>query len=267
MTRDVDILIVNYNTRDDVDRCLASLHAPRQSRPHGIIVIDNGSSDGSVAHIRRRWPAVDVIPLDRNAGFAAANNVGFRRTTAPLVLLLNSDTLVPIGAVDRLVERLEARRAVAAGPRLVDAAGRPEVSFGRMLSPWTEAVQRLRQRRAARRGRIARLLTRRLVSRERFVDWVTGACLLVRRDAAFGAGLLDERFFMYEEDVDFCAALRARGGRVLFTPRSEVVHLRGRSMARAGRALRGVYDASHLAFYQKHAPHWVGLLGWWKKHT
>jgi GT2 family glycosyltransferase len=93
-------------------------------------------------------------------------------------------------------------------------------------------------------------------------DWVSGACLLVRRDAAVAAGLLDERYFMYEEDVDFCAALRARGGRILFTPAAEVVHLRGRSIRRAG-AGSSHYDRSHLAFYEKHAPRWAPLLRLW----
>ena len=101
--------------------------------------------------------------------------------------------------------------------------GWPEVSFGPMLSPLAELRQRARVRRGRRRER-PRPDASSTVSwlDEREVDWVSGACLLVRRDAAVEAGLLDERYFMYEEDVDFCAALRARGGRVLFTPAAEV---------------------------------------------
>src|SRR3989304_1065232 len=103
-----------------------------------------------------------------------------------------------------------------------------------MLSPWTEFVQMIRIRLSASDAPRARRYVARLVSVERTVDWVSGACLLVDRHAALDAGLFDERYFMYEEDVDFCAALRARGGRVLFTPSAEVVHLRGRSIRRAG---------------------------------
>jgi len=99
----------------------------------------------------------------------------------------------------------------------------------------------------------------------REVDWVSGACLLVRRDAAVRVGLLDERFFMYEEDVDFCAALRAQGGRVLFTPVAEITHLRGRSMPKAAPRKPSHYDESHLRFYAKHAPRWVPLLALWKR--
>ena len=101
-----------------------------------------------------------------------------------------------------------------------------------------------------------------LVRRERGVDWASGACLLVRRDAAVAAGLFDERYFLYEEDVDLCAALRARGGRVLFTPAVEVTHLRGRS-SRAVGAGASHYDRSHLAFYEKHRPGWAPWLRTW----
>jgi GT2 family glycosyltransferase len=91
-------------------------------------------------------------------------------------------------------------------------------------------------------------------------DWVSGACLLVRREDAEAVGLLDERYTMYTEDVDFCAALRARGRRVLFTPAVEIVHLRGRSAATAPAATRAAYRRSHVAFYQKHHPAWAPLL-------
>ena len=258
----LDIIIVSFNTRDDVLACLSSLEANRPRDLRQTIVVDNASSDGTVEAVRARWPSIDVVALDRNVGFAAANNAGFRKTAAPLVLLLNSDTIVPAGAIDRLAERLLATGAAAAGPRLVDRDGWPEVSFGPMLSPGAELLQRRRVRRAAGRTDRARQYVERLVAAEREVDWVSGACLLTRRDAAFEAGLLDERFFMYEEDVDFCAALRARGGRILFTPAAEITHLRGRSGRGSGTGTTH-YDRSHLAFYEKHHPAWAPALRLW----
>ena len=96
--------------------------------------------------------------------------------------------------------------------------------------------------------------------RERYVDWVSGACLLVQRGAAEQAGLLDERYFLYTEDVDFCAAIRRQGQRVLFAPAAEIVHLRGRSRATAPAAMDAAYRRSHLAFYDKHHPRWAPLL-------
>ena len=263
MTPVLDIIIVNYNTAAHLAACLASLRDAPPAAPHRITVIDNASTDASVALVTETWPAVDVVALPENIGFAAANNAGIRRTSAPLILLLNSDTIVPEGAIDRLVARLEATGAVAAGPRLIDATLSPEVSFGPMLTPWGEAMQRCRVKLAASRKPWARRYIARHVSQERTVDWVSGACLLVRRAAAEEAGLLDERYFMYEEDVDFCAALRARGGRILFTPTAEILHLRGGSFAATGQAPSPLYDRSHLRFYEKHSPLWAPLLRVW----
>jgi N-acetylglucosaminyl-diphospho-decaprenol L-rhamnosyltransferase len=263
MTPRLDIVIVSYNTSADLQACIDSLHAAPPALPRHVCVVDNASTDDSVAAVTRRWPTVEVVSLEENVGFAAANNIGISRTSSPLILLLNSDTVVPEGAIDRLVERLEDSGAAAAGPRLVDATGAPEVSFGPMLSPWTEGMQLIRGRLAASRASWAGRYIARLLSRERDVDWVSGACLLVRREAALTAGLLDERYFMYEEDVDFCAALRANGGRVLFTPAAEVTHLRGRSFGVTGRVASPLYDRSHVLFYEKHAPLWAPVLRAW----
>lgn len=263
MSEVVDVIIVSYNTRADLDACLSSLTISPSSHLGRTFVVDNASSDGTQDHVRLAWQAVTLIALDRNAGFAAANNAAMRTSTADLLLLLNSDTLVTAAAIDALVDRLRARGAVAVGPRLIDGRGRPEVSFGPMLSPWNELLQRVRVRLASRAtGPGARYINR-LVARERDVDWVSGACLLLDSNAVRAAGFFDERFFMYEEDVDLCASLRRGGGRILFTPAATVVHLRGRSQA--GPVNYSHYDRSHLAFYQKHAPHWVPFLRAWLK--
>jgi GT2 family glycosyltransferase len=262
----LDIIIVSHNTATVLDACLQSIAMHPASEPASVVVVDNASHDGSAELVRSRHPGIHLIALDHNVGFAAANNLAIRQTSAPLVLLLNSDTLVPAGALDALIGRLQATGATAAGPRLVDGDGWPEVSFGSMLSPLTELRQALRVRRARRHTPRARASVERLLAAERFVDWVTGACLLMRRADALAAGLLDERYFMYEEDVDFCAAIRARGGRILFTPRAEVVHLGGRSGPPASHRRRSPhYDRSHLAFYEKHLPRWAPVLRVWQR--
>jgi GT2 family glycosyltransferase len=257
----LSIVIVSFNARDDLDRCLASLATAPPAIDHHILVVDNASTDGTVAMVRRDHPSVPVIGLPKNAGFAAANNAGIRATTGELILLLNSDTIVPAGAIDRLAACLGAHPdAAAAGPRLVDGNGRAELSWGRMIAPLTEARQKLTMTLYARRwGSVVRRIEA-ASRRERYVDWVSGACLLVRRPDAEAVGLLDERFFLYTEDVDFCAALRARGRRILFAPAAQVVHLRGRSRASAPDASAAAYRRSHLAFYEKHHPQWVPML-------
>jgi GT2 family glycosyltransferase len=265
------IIIVSFNARADLDECLASLHAhPPALTPFEIVVVDNASTDGSAEMVRDRWRSVRLIALTENAGFARANNIGIRETVGDLILLLNSDTVVPAQALDGLVSALRAdAQAAIAGPRLIDAQGVPELSFGRMVGPFSELRQKLigrllRRRLLRRRARwsapFVAARAERSLHRRAYHDWVSGACLLVWRADAEAAGLLDERYFMYLEDVDFCAAVRARGRRVLFVPEVDVVHLRGRSRRAAPAATDAAYRRSQLAFYAKHRPAWTPWL-------
>jgi len=257
---ELSIVIVSYNAKEHLVACLASLRSHPPATSHEIVVVDNCSADGS-ADAAAALAGVRVVRLERNVGFAAGNNVGIRASSGSSLLLLNSDTIVPPNAIDGMLDRLRREPDVAViGPRLVDGSGRAELSFGPMITPLNEW----------RQGRLIKGLANNDVAivneveamtrKEQRPDWVTGACLLVRRADAEGVGLLDERFFMYTEDVDFCASIRARGRRILFVPSIEVVHLRGRSAATAPSATRQAYERSHLAFYRKHHPAYVLLL-------
>ena len=257
----LSIVIVNYNACDHLVNCLQSLVRDRPDIEHEVIVVDNGSTDQSADRVRTSFPSVRLVALPQNVGFAAGNNAGIRASRGDLLLLLNNDTLVPAGAIDSLVRALVAHPGAAiAGPRLVAGDGHPELSFGPMISPLGELRQKLTtllHRRGV--GAVSSWVDRE-TRREHYVDWVSGACLLVHRGDAEAVGLLDERYFLYTEDVDFCAAIRARGRRVLFTPAAEIVHLRGRSRATAAAAMNVAYRRSHLAFYEKHHPAWAPLL-------
>jgi GT2 family glycosyltransferase len=261
MSPRLSIVIVSFNTRADLERCLESLFAAPPSVTHEIVVVDNASHDGSPDAVRARWPSVHVSQLTTNAGFSAANNAGIRASTGELILLLNSDCTVPAGAVDALIARLAASPAAAvAGPRLVDGGGRTELSFGPMISPLAELRQKWKISLYERRvGWMERRIMR-ATSQERYVDWVSGAALLAYRADLQAVGLLDERYFLYTEDVDLCAAVRARGRRILFTPSVTITHLRGRSRATRPAASNAAYRRSHLAFYEKHHPRWAPVL-------
>jgi N-acetylglucosaminyl-diphospho-decaprenol L-rhamnosyltransferase len=257
----LSIVTVTYNSRNQIDACLASLSSHPASITHELLVVDNDSPDGTAAAVRERWPDVRVLETGANLGFAAGCNAGIRQTSGEYVLLLNPDTLVPAGALDTLIAHLAARPdAAVVGPRLVDANGRAELSFGAMIGPVAELRQKLLIAGSDRGVRLARAYVDRLTRRSRDVDWVSGACLLVRRTDAEDVGLLDERYFMYTEDVDFCAAIRARRRRVLFKADTQVVHLRGHSVASVPRAVEAAYRRSQLAFYRKHHPAWLPLL-------
>jgi GT2 family glycosyltransferase len=254
------IVVVSFNAAADLATCLDSLLAAPPAIPHEIVVVDNASTDDSREVVAARR-GVRLLALAHNVGFARANTVAIRMSGGDLILLLNSDTIVPAGAIDRLVAALRADGAAAAvGPRLVDADGRPELSFGEMVSPFAELRQKRLLSAAARGDAEAVAEIARRTSRACSPDWISGACLLVRRADAEAVGLLDERYFMYLEDVDFCAALRARGRRILFTPDVTVTHLRGRSRRAAPAATSRAYRDSQRAFYAKHHPLWAQLL-------
>ena len=257
----LSIVIVSFNARSDLENCLRSLTTIPPALAHDITVVDNASADGSVEAVRAGWPGVQVIARCVNDGFATANNVGIRATTGELILLLNSDTIVPAGAIDALVDRLQAYpRAAVAGPRLVNRDGVPELSFGSMIGPLAELKQKAIVALQARGVAPVRGWVERATSHDRFVDWVSGACLLVYRADAEAVGLLDERYFLYTEDVDFCAAIRARGRCILFTPAAQITHLRGRSRATAPARVNVAYRRSQIAFYEKHHPRWAPML-------
>lgn len=252
------VVIVTYNSMRDLDGCLGSLTRHPPAVPHEIVVVDNASSDGTPDAVRRRWPAVRLIDAGGNVGFARANNAAVRATAGDLVLFLNPDTVVPAGAVDTLIAELDAHPdAGVAGPRIVDASGHAELSWGAMLSPWAECRQKWLGRATARGWPYAASWVDRRSRQPQWPDWVTGACLLIRRADLEAAGLFDERYFLYNEDVDLCAAVRARGRRILFTPAAEITHLRGQS---ATATTSAAYQRSHLLFYRKHLPRWAPLL-------
>ena len=258
---EVAIVIVSYNTSEALQDCINTLVQYPPDTSHEIIVIDNNSSDGSAPAIRARWPHIKVVNSGSNLGFAKATNLGIRKTMSRMILLLNSDTLPAPGAVDGLVQVLKSRSAAAAvGPRLVGIDGSLEVSFGRMISPLNECLQKFLILGYKHRVPFFKALVEYRAQNERIVDWVSGACLLVNRHDAEKVNLLDERFFLYTEDVDFCASLRSRGRQILFTPTVEIVHHSGLSGQHSPIPTAEFYRRSHLAFYRKHHPMFYSLL-------
>jgi GT2 family glycosyltransferase len=260
------IVVVTFNSKADVDACFEALPAAAPATTHQVIVVDNASADGTAAHVRSRWPGVHVLDAGGNAGFARANNLGIRATESELVLLLNPDTVPRPGSIDRLVGVLDAMADVAiAGPRIVGRDGRTERSYGAMIGPLAELRQKFVTRGQERRWPVIAARVEHASRQASFPDWVSGACLLIRRADLERAGLLDERYFLYTEDVDLCAAVRALGRRVRFSPEAEVVHARGASRATSPGPAEQAYRRSQLAFYRKHHPKWAPLLATYLK--
>lgn len=221
---DLTVAIVSHNAKDELSDCLSSIFATTRLPTLEVIVADNASADGTVAMLAERFPAVRVIALGENLGFGRASNLCWRQARSPFVLFLNGDTRLTDRALDRLVEILEARPDVGAlGPRLRYSDGVLQMSFGSTPTLVSEFLQKCWNAGYARgRGPLAAPLERRYAS-ERAVDWVSGACLLTRRSLLESLSGFDESFFLYSEDVDLCARVRATGLSILFTPEVEVV--------------------------------------------
>ena len=199
------IIIVTYNSATEIDGCLQSLVGHTSPFPTTITVVDNASTDGTAEHVRDRWPTVQVIESGGNLGFAKANNIGIRTTSSDYVLLMNPDTVAPPGAIQTLVRGLASHPdAAIAGARLLSERGFPELSWGVPITPWNELKTMIFSRLYLRKiRRIVRKMDR-LSRQAREVGWVSGACMVIRRPDLDAVGLLDERYFMYNEDVDLC---------------------------------------------------------------
>ncbi len=254
---DVSIVIVSFNTRDLLAACLRSITSTVRDHSYEILVADNKSRDDSVAMVQRDWPAVRIIELGANLGFARANNSAIRLATGRSVLLLNSDAEVQPGAIDTLLAFLDARPdAGVVAPVLLNtdltdqgtARSFPSpanVLFGRK-SPLTRAFPSNPWSRKY-------LIGRHRPGDEPFqVDWVSGACMLVRREAFERAGLLDEGFFMYWEDADWCRRIGRAGFGVYCVPRARVVHHEGGSSGRRPAHLVWAFHRSVYRYYVKH---------------
>jgi len=248
----VTAVVVSYNTREELRRCLASLRA-HSGLPCEILVVDNASTDGSADMVQSEYPEARVVRNRENVGFSRANNQGLREATGAYALILNSDAELAPGALPALAALLDARpRLGAVGPRTLNPDGTVQISFGPALTPLSEWRQRRLVRGVKRRHPSTLREAAAQAAREQEPDWLSGACLLARKEALDAVDGFDEGFFLYEEDVDLCLRLRRAGWGILFTPAAEVVHHLGRSMqADPGRA-RLEYHRSHLRFYRKH---------------
>jgi GT2 family glycosyltransferase len=209
--------------------------------------VDNASADGSAALVQAEFPAVRLIVNDENLGFARANNQGIRASSGRYVVLLNSDTTVPPGALAALVAFMDAHpTAGAVGPRLLRTDGTPQpYAFG------GDPTLRYLLARGGNRLIFRRPLHDWATDAVQEVDWVSGACLMVRRAAIDQAGLLDENIFMYFEDNDWCLRIRQAGWRVIYNPQVAITHIGGQSLAQNPTARRA-YRESLRYFYAKH---------------
>lgn len=226
----LSVIIVNYNTRDMTLECLRTLTEGLEDRFAEILLVDNGSTDGSADAIASAFPSVTLIRSQKNLGFGAGNNVALRQAQGKYLLLLNSDAFPRTGALPALVQHLDKHPDVGVvGPRLLNADGSLQISCFRYPSPVRAWLENMGISSLLRSHPTIGDYRRWPHDSEREVDWVIGACLLVRREVYEQIGGFDERFFMYAEETDWQARMRDAGWKIGFTPAAKVTHLGGAS--------------------------------------
>jgi GT2 family glycosyltransferase len=250
----VSIILVGHNGAALLRQCLTSLQAHCQGVRTEVIVVDKASTDASVAMTRASFPSVRVIESAANLGFGKANNLGVRHASGDRLLFLNTDTVFHENAVQALASFLDARPEVGAvGPKLRFEDGSYQLSAGWLPNVASELADKLFYGLDRALHRWMAPLNEALFAGTRTVGWVSGACLMVRRDAFESVGGFDESYFMYFEDRDLCKRLADRGWKVAYHPATSVVHLlAGSSRTVASDVVEGHYRRSHRLYYRKH---------------
>ena len=255
---DVSLIIVNWNTCDILRDCLKSVFQQTKEIDFEVIVVDNASTDGSAEMVKKDFTQVILIENSENRGFAVANNQGIAIAKGCFVLLLNSDTVVFDNAIEKVVAFADSvPKAGIIGCRILDSnrALQPTCfmfpSILNMLLSTTYLYKLFPKSKFF--GREQMTWWNRDDVRE--VDVVTGCFMLVRRDVAEEIGVMDERFFMYGEETDWCYRFRKNGWKVIFTPEAEIIHYGGQSSKQTAPQMALQLRGSILQFFKKHRPH------------
>ncbi|MCZ6690429.1 MAG: glycosyltransferase family 2 protein [Planctomycetota bacterium] len=265
-TIDLSVIIVNWNTRELLLRCLETLYPSLTGIRHEVIVVDNDSQDGSVGAVREQFPEATILANSKNLGFARANNQAFRQARGRYYLLLNSDVEVKPEAIPGTIRFLDDRpRAGAAGIQLFFPDGRKQNSFDSFPTIATEILNK---------SLLRWLFPKALPSKNQEytdplpVDIVIGAFLMVRREAVEEVGPFDEKFFLFMEEADWCLRMRRSGWEIYHLPHLTAIHHHGASKRKLESASWIEYYRSTYIYFRKHrslvAYVWLRVLRFFK---
>jgi GT2 family glycosyltransferase len=262
---DLTIVIVSWNVRDLLRRCLQSIvphptSGATDSLARGelgveIVVVDNASVDGSAEMVQAEFPGVRLVTNDQNRGFTVANNQGLARGRGRYLLLLNPDTEVVGNALPVMVRYMDEHPAVGAlGPQIRYPDGTLQPSRRRFPTLATALVESTVVQEWWRDNPMLRryYMTDTAEDAEQPVDWVVGACLLVRREVYEQVGGLDESFFMYSEEMDWCRRIKSAGWEVIYLPSARVIHYEGKSSDQVVAARHIHFQTSKVHYFHKH---------------
>jgi len=250
----LSIIIVNYNGKSYLSDCLQSI-AAKVSTEHEVIIVDNASSDDSVKYIKDNFPYAKLIINDKNAGFSAGNNLGVSRASGKYVLLLNNDTVI-LDDVQLAIDLFEFNKGIGViGCNLLYGDRRLQFSYGYEHTPLRIALSWIGLKKYVFLPSVFRreeMRTSCYGKAQSNVGWVSGAFLMTRKILWDSLGGMDDNYFMYVEDVDFCKRIRKNGYRIFYTPDVKVIHYEGGGKAWIGRnALRNTFQ-SYMLYVKKH---------------
>ena len=253
--KDISIIIVSWNAKRFLLECLKSIMADQTSIKYEIIVVDNGSSDGSAEEVLEHFPEVTLIQNNFNIGFAKANNIGIRQSQGRYACLVNSDIKILEGCFDRLVEYMDLHPSAGiAGPKLLWPDMTLQDSCRKFPSIWNNLCSYFWLNRVFPRSK--------LFSGEHMiysphdkickVDYLVGAFLMVRKEAVDQVGLMDEQFFIYSEEVDWCKRFWKAGWEIIFLPDARVIHYGGGSSSNQPGRFSLEQQRAKLQYWRKH---------------
>jgi len=252
----ISIVIVNFNTSRLLRSCLESIYAGANGVPFEIWVVDNDSCDGSVAAVRSLFPSVRVIANRSNVGFSRANNLAISRSRSEYVLLLNPDTRVISDAVERVMRYMEGRPEVGiAGCKVLNTDGTLQMACRRSIpTPRTAFFRLIGLSRLFPNSRTLAKYNLSYLNADQTceVGAVSGAFLMIRRQTVRNIGLLDERFFMYGEELDWCLRARQAGWKVMYYPAATIIHHKGGSTIHNTRKAAFEFYRAMYLFHRKH---------------
>jgi len=268
LSPDISFSITNYNTKDFLGSCIDSVINGVKEHSNEIIVVDDASSDGSAAMIREKFPQVKIIENEINMGYVKSNNIGIRASSGRYIMSLNSDTVVLDGSIDKIIRFLDNNpNAGAAGPKLLNSDGSIQLQARRGFPTpinslfYFSGLSRLFLNNKLMGGYLLTYLDDKATTE---VDSLCGAAMIVKRDVIDKVGLMDESYFMYGDDIDWCYRMKQAGWKVYYLPEAEIIHYGGRGGSRR-QSYRNIFEfhRAMAVFYNKHyAKRYLFLMNW-----
>lgn len=252
---DVSVIIVSWNTRDILRDCLKSIAEQTRRVTYEIIVVDNASSDDTVEMLERDFPQVKVVENEENLGFSRGNNIGIDRSSGCYMALVNSDVILLDGCLDRMVDYMDSHpKTGMAGPRALNRDGSLQVSCRKFPTLWNNFCQTIGLNYLFPKSPLFSepFMKYWAHDQEREVDVLSGCFWMIRREALEQVGLLDEAFFFYGEDIDWCKRFHKAGWGVMFYPGAEAIHLGGASSQRMPIKFYLELQKADLRYWRKH---------------